>query len=115
MAGDPNPHLYIARIYKSAKPINALSLLGLPGLGAAFNTEEESVENKRLPHPIPRYTEAGFLEDPTKFSVARNSAFAYKIYATTKQLYSQEDNEKLMESVTTVRIVDRCNSVYTPL
>ncbi len=108
LADDPRPVLCVTRIIKPAKPISAFSLLGLPGLGsrvASANVPEtENEEESKLPHPLPKYTEAGLLDDPRNFSIAKNSSFAYRVHAMTRNDYSQEDGEKLVENITSVSI-----------
>ncbi len=89
---------------KPTKPLNAFSLLGLPGLGseASADSNTESEELSRIPHPLPKYTEAGVLDNPRNFSIAKNSSFAYRIHTMTRNDYTKEDSEKLMEYITTV-------------
>ncbi len=89
---------------KSTKPLNPFSLLGLPGFGSGLETdaETESEKQSRIPRPLPKYTEAGVLDDPRNFSIAKNSSFAYRVHTMTREDYTQEDSEKLMDNITSV-------------
>ncbi len=112
LADDPRPVLCVTRIIKPAKPISAFSLLGLPGLGSGVASgtvpDTENEEESKLPHPLPKYTEAGLLDDPRNFSIAKNSSFAYRVHAMTRNDYSQEDGEKLTENITSVSAKTVC-------
>ena len=108
---DRNIVLFVTPKSRPAKPVNAFTMLGLPNFGpgglfsSAPSDSSDDEENPRQHNYADPYNKInnGKLEDPRKWSVARNSSTIFKLQLMTSRDYNAKDGNKIRDYLAAVR------------